>query len=175
VSDLQPSRNIELKARCRDLGAARKTARSAGAEFAWVAHQHDTYFRCPDGRLKLRRIDSSGGRRAELIRYRRADVGGPRLSRYRVRPVRLPRLLGWWLALRHGIVAEVSKRRELWLWRGVRIHLDEVEKLGTFVELEAVVGDIGSEPEADRRCREMAGRLGIEDADVIEVSYSDML
>jgi len=160
VSDLQPSRNIELKARCRDLGAARKTARSAGAEFACVAHQHDTYFRCPDGRLKLRRIDSSGGRRAELIRYRRADVGGPRL---------------WWLALRHGIVAEVSKRRELWLWRGVRIHLDEVEKLGTFVELEAVVGDIGSEPEADRRCREMAGRLGIEDADVIEVSYSDML
>ena len=175
MSAQEPSRNIEIKARCADLDSARERAREAGAEFARVERQRDTYFRTGGGRLKLREVETEGGRRAELIDYLRADEGGPRVSRYTVKPVRLPGLLRRWLAWRRGVRVEVIKRRELWLWRGVRIHLDEVSGLGSFVELEAVVDHIGDEEEAGQRCRAMIDRLGIREEDILGVSYSDML
>ena len=71
-------------------------------------------------------------------------------------------------------MAEVSKRRELWRRRGVRIHLDEVEGLGRFVELEAVVGEIGSEEEAERRCRRLMEILDIHSEEIISCSYADL-
>ena len=169
------SRNVEIKARCADLDAARERAREAGAEFARVERQRDTYFRCKEGRLKLREVESDGGRRAELIDYVRADEGGPRVSRYTVKPVRFPGLLRRWSAWRRGVLVEVIKRRELWLWRGVRIHLDEVSGLGSFVELEAVVDHIGDEAEAGKRCQAMIDRIGIGEEDMLGVSYSDLL
>jgi adenylate cyclase class 2 len=167
--------NIEIKARCPDLTSARERAREAGAELHAVERQRDTYFRCREGRLKLREIRTDSGRRAELISYRRPDCTGPRASLYMLTKVRLPWLRRRWLALTRGITVEVKKRREILLWRGVRIHLDEVAGLGTFLELEAVVRHIGGEDEAERRCRRMADILGIREADQIEISYSDMI
>jgi adenylate cyclase class IV len=169
-----PRRNIEIKARCNDLSAAREPAKRAGAEFCTIERQLDTYFRCEGGRLKLRLAETGRLRRAEIVRYNRADTSGPRASSYTVRPVRWPRLTRWWLSTRRGIKVEVLKKREIWLWRGVRIHLDEVEGLGSFVELEAVVDDIGDESEARRRCMHMIGALGINESDMLENSYCDM-
>jgi adenylate cyclase class IV len=65
-------RNIELKARCPDLNAAREAARRLGAEFAGTLEQRDTYFVVPHGRLKLRQTAGHG---AELVAYARANCG----------------------------------------------------------------------------------------------------
>lgn len=171
----EPRSNVEVKARCADLDKARDAAAKAGAEFARIERQRDTYFRCNDGRLKLRQIETESGSRAEMIFYRRADAGGPRVSRYSLKKVRFPNLKRKWLGLTRGITVEVVKTRELWLWRGVRIHLDKVKRLGNFLELEAVVRDIGDEEEAWHRCEFIAERLEIREEDQIETSYSDLI
>lgn len=163
--------NIEFKARCTDHEVLRRRARAAGAEYVRVMRQRDTYFRVPEGRLKLR-VNDPGG--AELVRYFRSDDPAARQSRYAVTPVRFPALKRWWLARRFGILTEVFKTRELWLWRGVRIHIDRVEGRGDFMELEAVVHDIGCLEEARRRCEELRNTLGIDPADICRGSYAEM-
>ncbi len=76
------------------------------------------------------------------------------------------------LALR----GEVRKRRELLMYHNVRIHLDDVQGLGTFLEFEAVVSPSDSEEVCHRAalkcwCAAMKG----EDEDRIAQSYSDLL
>ena len=100
-----------------------------------MLHQRDTYFHAVQGRLKLR---EAGGGPAELISYRRADRGGPKVSNYRVVQVMDPAGVGEALADALGVRAVVEKARRLLLWRGARVHLDTVAGLGHFVELEAV-------------------------------------
>lgn len=165
-------RNVEIKAHCKDPAATRKLVEKAGAGLSGIEEQADIYYRVNDGRLKLRRIK---GKHSELIRYKRADESGPKTSSYSIRRIRFPRVVHYWLALRHGLLVEVRKRREIWLWRGVRIHLDEVADLGIFLELEAVVEDIGDHGEAERRCRIMMEILAIGNDDLLSISYSDML
>ena len=98
--------------------------------------QVDTYFNVQTGRLKLRQQDSVGD---ELIFYRRADENSPKLSRYDRIPIVPAHRLGSILAQALGIKTVVRKRRELWRLDNVRIHLDQVEGLGSFVELEVQV------------------------------------
>jgi homotetrameric cytidine deaminase len=134
-------RNVELKA--HDPAPA-QTLRAAlaldGVDDRGVLHQRDTYFRVPEGRLKLRRE----GERAQLISYARADAPGARESAYRLVDVPDPDALQAALESTAGISVDVVKQRRLLLWSGVRIHLDTVEGLGSFVELEAVAA-----PESD--------------------------
>ena len=69
----------------------------------------------------------------------------------------------------------VEKRRRLLVWDGVRIHLDEVEGLGSFLELEAVAGpDSDLEPER-AKVERLRAELGIEDDARAPSSYSDLL
>src|ERR1044071_549990 len=130
-------RNIELKARCGDLIGAREVALRLGARDGGVQNQIDTYFNVSHGRLKLREID---GERAELISYDRADVACGRDSWYRIVAVVSPRELAESLGAACGVRGKVVKRRQIYLYHNVRIHLDTVEGLGTFVEFEAVMG-----------------------------------
>jgi adenylate cyclase class 2 len=171
-----PGRNIEIKARCGDLDAARAAAQSLGAEPAGTVNQLDTYFRVPNGRLKLREIN---GERAELIWYVRPDHADARASDYSIVPVTpdavgsLKRTLATALTVR----GEVRKRRELWLWHNVRIHLDTVEHLGTFIEYEAVIGsgEGGDERTAHERLRQLSEVMNVRDEDRLAQSYSDLL
>ena len=171
----KPRSNIEIKARCADLALMRVLAVESGAEFAGEETQRDTCFRARKFRLKLRQRKGKDFQCAELIRYSRPNCSGPKLSEYTIRPVRRPRILGWWLSLRRGVEVEVYKHREIWLWRGVRIHLDEVEGLGTFIELEAVVKDIGSESAASLSCRQLFDFFKIDERDLLESSYADLI
>jgi adenylate cyclase class IV len=166
------NRNIEVKARCKDLTAAREAARSLGAEFAGILEQRDTYFVAAHGRLKLREI---AGASAELIAYSRDDTAAVRGSDYRLIPVPDPAALRAALAAALGVRIEVVKRRELWLWRGVRIHLDEVSELGTFVELEAVMAAGEADEEGHRKVAVLREALGIAEADLLARSYADLL
>lgn len=165
-------RNIELKARCKSLSAAREAARAMGAEQAGILEQRDTYFVAKHGRLKLR---ETSGKPAELIAYARDNAAAVRGSDYQLVSVPDPAALIAALTAALGLRGAVIKRRELWMWQGVRIHLDEVAGLGTFVELEAVMGADEPDEIGQQKVAVLREQLGIADEDLVGVSYSDLL
>jgi predicted adenylyl cyclase CyaB len=167
------SRNVELKARCVDLDAAREGARRLGAEFGAALEQCDTYFVVARGRLKLRETGQRGG--GELIHYQRGDDPAARGSDYLLARVEDAAALRAALSAALGVRGQVRKRRELWLWRRVRIHLDRVDGLGTFVEFEAVMDEGEPDEAGHAKLAELRAVLGIGDADLIGASYSDLL
>lgn len=163
-------RNIEFKAELRDAALARGICATLSATRVGRFTQVDTYYRVHTGRLKKRQVP---GEPVEYIRYDRPDAATPRPSDFVVmgeeeffeRYGRLP------LPVR----VVVRKTRELFLYRNVRIHLDEVEGLGTFLEFEAVVG--GGHDEA--QCRALLVRLrevfSPALGEPVAVGYADLL
>ena len=167
-------RNVEIKARLRDMGAAERIAvELAGPEPHARLRQVDTYFRVPAGRLKLREI-SGTEERAELIVYHRPDQSGPKSSTYHVAPVDDPAALKGVLVECLGVRIVVDKRRTVYLWRNVRIHLDSVAGLGEFLEFEAVMPEGAADEEGERLVADLMERFGTPRGDLIEGSYSDM-
>jgi homotetrameric cytidine deaminase len=165
-----PRRNVELKAHDPDPERSLAAARALGADDRGVLRQRDTYFRAREGRLKLREQEPGG---AVLIQYDRPDAAAARESRYRLTEVDDPETLRASLDAALGTLVVVDKERHLLLHDGVRIHLDTVAGLGTFVELEGVAppdSDLG--PEREKVAR-LGKALGI--ADILTDSYSDQL
>src|SRR5262245_16906355 len=165
-----PRRNVELKAMDPDPARSLAVCRELGAEDRGVLRQRDTYFRARSGRLKLREEEPGG---AVLIQYDRPDAAEARESRYRLTRVEDPDDLRASLDAALGTLVVVDKERHLFLWDGVRIHLDTVEGLGSFVELEGVAppeSDLTPEP---KKVAYLRRELGIED--VLTDSYSDRL
>jgi predicted adenylyl cyclase CyaB len=168
-----PNRNLELKARCRDLARAADAAIALGATRAGVLEQLDTYFHFPHGRLKLRETIGRDG--AELIAYDRANDPAVRGSDYHVIPIADAAAMKAALTKRLGVRGEVRKRRELFLWHNVRIHLDDVAGLGTFLEFEAVISPADDDEAISReRLARLSQAIAIRDDDRIAVSYSDL-
>jgi predicted adenylyl cyclase CyaB len=167
-----PHRNLELKARCADLAAARQAAGRLGARSAGLEVQTDTFFRVPAGRLKLRQTED---RPAFLIWYDRPDRGEARISTYYLVPVSDAAVLKTALAAALGVRGEVHKRREVCHWHNVRIHLDEVAGLGSFVEFEAVLSAGQDEATAHERLVQLTRALAILPADQLACSYADLL
>lgn len=136
VDGSSPARqNVELKAKDPDPERSLEICRQLEAEDRGVIFQRDTYFEVASGGLKLR--EESPGT-PHLVQFQRADEARERLSSYRI--VAIDDGASARAALREvlGERGTVVKRRRLFLWRNVRIHLDEVEGLGSFLELEAV-------------------------------------
>jgi homotetrameric cytidine deaminase len=164
-----PRRNVELKARDADPAATLSRALELGAGDEGVLRQRDTYFARTRGRLKLREEDG----RAQLIAYQRPDSTTARTSVYRLVEVSDPDELRAALDALLGTLVVVDKRRHLLLYENVRIHLDEVEGLGSFVELEGVARS-GSDLERERELVDrLRGELGL--GEPVAVSYSDLL
>ncbi len=169
---MDPARNVELKAHDPDPARTLERALEAGARDAGLLRQRDTYFTVPHGRLKLREEDPGG---ATLIAYDRPDAGTARVSSYRLVPVDDAASLRGALEAANGIDVVVVKRRHLLMWETVRIHLDEVRGLGSFLELEAVAqpgSDLTREREQITHLREA---LDIRDEALREDSYADAL
>ena len=168
----EPSRNVELKAHDPDPARTLERALAAGAEDRGVLRQRDTYFAVAHGRLKLREEDPGG---ATLIAYARPDAASERVSDYRLVPVAEPEPLREALGAASGVSAVVVKRRRLLMWETVRIHLDEVRGLGSFLELEAVA-EPGSDLTRERgQVAELRRLLEIPDDALREGSYADAL
>lgn len=166
------ARNVEAKARLPELGAARAVAERLGARFAWVDDQVDRYYEIADGqRVKLRTCERGP---AELIRYARPETAGVRASEYEVLPVRDPQAEACLVPKTRPIVV-VRKLRELWLLDNVRIHLDTVDGLGTFLELEAVVGARHDEAQCHEQVQSILQAFGLDETDCLRASYSDLL
>jgi homotetrameric cytidine deaminase len=170
---VDPARNVELKAHDPDPARTLERALAAGARDQGLLRQRDTYFAVPHGRLKLREEEPGG---ATLIAYERPGAATERVSSYRIVPVADPTSLREALTDANGIDVVVVKRRHLLLWEEtVRIHLDEVRGLGSFLELEAVAqpgSDLSREREQVARLREL---LDIGDAALHAGSYGDAL
>ena len=168
-----PARNLELKARCTDHAAVeRSLATLPGVTREWIKRQVDTYFHAPRGRLKLREAD---GQPAELIAYERPDNPDFRESAYHLVVVPDPAALKTALAAALGVRVVVDKRRTLYLWHNVRVHLDVVRDLGTFLEFEAVLRTPEDEAASPGRLAQLSELLGIREADRVSQSYSDLL
>lgn len=167
-----PARNLELKARLRSLATARGVAARLATAALAPQTQVDTYFPCPHGRLKLRQI---AGGESQLIWYARADDLHPKPSDYRLTRVADGESLRQTLAAACGVAVVVRKRREIWLYHNVRLHLDEVEGLGAFLEFEAVVGPDADEPTCLARLDTLRVAFELTDADLLAGSYSDLL
>ncbi len=166
------SRNIEIKARLVDIDTiAAKAAALADSEAVEIL-QEDVFFGCPAGRLKLRMFADDTG---ELIFYRRADEAGPKESFYVRSPTASPKTLREALALAHGEIGCVRKRRSLLLHGRSRIHLDDVEGLGHFLELEVVLGDSEAAATGVREAEHLMNRLGIEPHQLVTHAYIDLL
>ena len=165
-------RNIEIKARAADFAEQREKAGALAGSPPELITQEDTFFRSKRGRLKLRRFD---GERGELIYYERANARGPSESRYMILPTREAGILRDALSQALGVSGVVRKRREVYHVAGTRVHLDTVEGLGEFIELEAVLGPEESQEDGRARVHELASALGISDGDLIDRAYIDLL
>ncbi len=172
MPDPTPRRNLERKARCPDLAAAAEALRQLGTRLEGVQLQTDTYFHVPTGRLKLRVI---AGQEALLIAYDRPTELGERLSRYYLVPVSDPATLRAALTAALGVRGEVRKRRTILHYHNVRIHLDEVDGLGTFVEFEAVLSAADGEAVSRQRLEELGRVLKLESAQNLAGSYADLM
>lgn len=164
--------NVEIKARCADHERVRTALTRHGARCVGTDHQIDTYFPAKTGRLKLR----EGNIENSLIHYRRPDQDGPKRSE--VTLARVPADAGLGAVLRAGLepLVTVDKTREIWFAGNVKLHLDQVEGLGKFVEIEAIDtdGSVGEE-RLTEQCREFMTLFAIDSGDLIDRSYSDMI
>jgi adenylate cyclase, class 2 len=167
-----PRRNVELKALDPDPAASLAACRSLGAADQGELWQRDTYFPVSHGRLKLREQRPGG---AQLIQYARTDQPQERESRYRLVEIGDPATLIDVLSAALGIAVVVTKRRLLFLWQEVRIHLDDVEGLGQFVELEAVADRASDLSREHELVTELRAALGITEARLVEHGYADLL
>ncbi len=166
------ARNIEIKARVADPVALRERAAALAAAGPVEIAQDDTFFNCPAGRLKLRAFS---GTRGELIFYRRSDERGPKESYYFRTPTNEPDTLRQTLALAYGEAGRVRKRRTLFLVGRTRVHLDDVDGLGHFMELEVVLSEGEPAESGVREAEELMRRLGVETSQLIDRAYVDLL
>lgn len=162
--------NIEFKAELRNLDAARAQCKLLGARCLGSFQQTDTYYRMPDGRLKKRETTNEP---VEWVFYHRPDRVSPRMSNYTILTDEQARRRWGTQSLKPWLT--VSKTREVWLVGDVRIHLDQVERLGTFIEFEALVSrrfDVKMCHKAIATLREKFQPLFGES---ISASYSDLM
>jgi len=166
------ARNIEIKARVTDLKKMAERAARVAEEGPWNIEQDDTFFGCEDGRLKLRDFGNGNG---ELIFYRRPDQAGPGRSEYRITPTEDPEGLREVLGEALGVTGRVRKQRILYLAGRTRIHLDRVEGLGDFLELEVMLTDGERSAAGEAEAQYLMECLHIADEDLVEVAYVDLL
>jgi predicted adenylyl cyclase CyaB len=160
-----------MKARDRDPARSLEVCEGLGAEDRGTLHQRDTYFEVPRGRLKLREETD----RATLIAYERPDLTDNRESRYHLVEVPDPGALRAALESVLGIAIVVTKARRLFVHEGVRIHLDRVEGLGEFIELEGVAADGEDPARFTALLDDLRASLGVRDEDLAGESYADLL
>lgn len=164
-------RNIEIKARIASVEALRPRAEALAGAPAQLIVQDDSFFRVPQGRLKLREFADGS---AELIHYHRADSPEAKASDYVRAPVPEPAALREALARACGLRGRVQKQRWLCLVGTTRIHLDRVQGLGDFMELEVVLQDGQSDAEGQAVAEALMQQLGLAGAERLAGAYLDL-
>jgi adenylate cyclase len=165
-------RNIEIKARIASVEELMPRAAALADQGPVEIAQDDRFYECPNGRLKLRRF---GADRGELIFYQRADEQGPKESFYLRSPTTDPDGLHATLAAAWGVRGQVLKQRTLYIAGRTRIHLDRVQGLGDFLELEVVLADEEPAEAGVQEAHELMARLGVASSRLVQGAYLDAL
>ncbi len=166
------ARNVEIKAHIEGVESMAPLAAALADGGPVEIFQDDTFFVCPNGRLKLRVLSPDEG---QLIFYRRSDIKGPKESFYLISPTTKPDALRESLSLAYGQIGRVRKKRILFMVGRTRIHLDRVEDLGDFIELEVVLSDGEKRETGEAIARDLINRLAILPDQLIEEAYIDLL
>lgn len=164
--------NIEIKARVDDFDALRARAEVLSDQPLQIIPQEDTFFNTEKGRLKLRVLEPDLG---YLIYYERPDQDGPKRSDYHLAKTNEPENLKTALSLALGIRGVVRKTRYLYMVGQTRIHLDDVDGLGHFMELEVVMRAGQSDADGQAIAEDLMRRLGVREDALIEGAYMDLL
>jgi predicted adenylyl cyclase CyaB len=166
------ARNVEIKARIDRIDAVLPLALACADGPPEAIAQDDTFFACPIGRLKLR-VFADG--RGELIAYQRPDASGPKTSDYAIAPVADPDALRTTLMRALGSGGRVIKQRTLLRVGRTRVHLDRVEGLGDFLELEVVLRDGENADDGVAEAHALLRRLQVDTAQLVSGAYVDLL
>ncbi len=164
--------NVEIKAVLRGLSYLTQRAKELSGSDGTVIRQQDTFFKVPAGRLKLRDLQDGTG---QLIFYERPDTEGPKLSNYSITPTKDPQGLVKVLTDALGQVGQVKKERRLYMVGQTRVHVDRVEGLGDFMELEVVMKEQQSREEGVTIATQLMLELGVKEEDLIDGAYMDLL
>jgi predicted adenylyl cyclase CyaB len=165
--------NIEIKFKVHSLDKIEsRLSEQPDCQFIQTLRQRDVYFPVPKGRLKLRLQNQKD---PELIFYQRENLKHPRQSNYLIYFSSNPELLGSILSEALGSDVTVVKERKLWMFRNVRIHLDRVDDLGEFLELEAVIDEKHNEQVSSRNLDDFLQKLSGFSLNPVPESYSDLL
>jgi len=167
-----PHLNVEIKARSNSPESVRKYLLDHNADFKGLDVQTDTYFNVLHGRLKLR----EGNIENNLIYYDRSNQAGPKSSSFDLVKIEDAKGIKEVLEKSLGIKMIVKKKREIYYVANVKFHIDEVPRLGSFIEIEA--GNIlanKTEAELLEQCNFYLQEFGIKQEDLVAVSYSDLM
>jgi predicted adenylyl cyclase CyaB len=164
--------NIEIKARVQDYAGLKAKVESLSDIPVQVIPQVDTFFNIPTGRLKLRELAPD---RAQLVWYARVDDTGPKRSDYQIYETENPESLKSTLGLALGVRGVVKKIRYLYLVGQTRIHLDDVDGLGYFMELEVVMQPGQTDAEGQAIAEDLMRKLGVAPGDLLDGAYMDMI
>ena len=166
------AQNIEIKAVARDVERQRALAEKLCGGLTDTLRQRDTFFEVAVGRLKLREFAAGNG---ELIHYQRPDQSDAKLSDYRISETSCAKTLRTVLSRALTPAGEVSKTRQLYLLGQTRIHFDQVQQLGDFIELEVVMRSDQPVDEGRSIVADIMRQLEISTADLINGAYIDLL
>jgi predicted adenylyl cyclase CyaB len=164
--------NVEIKAVLRNPARAERIAARLSGGNGEVIRQVDVFFPSERARLKLRILGPGSG---ELIRYERPDVREVRSSRYAIARTPDPQNLLDILTATLGRTGTVTKTRRLFLVGQTRVHIDDVEGLGSFLELEVVLAPGQLESEGRRIAEQLLSEFGIEPDQLVAEAYIDLL
>jgi predicted adenylyl cyclase CyaB len=163
--------NLEAKFKLDDLERARRQAEAIGYRYTATLEQRDTFFRVREGKLKLREEQSG----ARLIFYGREDSGELKVSNYEMVAVAEPEKFRAMMTQALGTIATVRKTRILMMREHIRCHLDRVEGLGEFGEIEAVLSEEATLERSRPAVDQLLSALGIEPDNLIAISYFEMM
>ncbi|CAL8386629.1 unnamed protein product [Boreogadus saida] len=164
--------NVEIKARVDSVSLFAQKASALSQSDGTVIKQQDTFFHCSQGRLKLRDFMNGSG---QLIFYDRPDTDGPKLSNFSISPTSDPQSLREVLSAALGVMGEVLKERRLFLIGQTRVHLDTVEGLGDFMELEVMMRPDQTVAEGQQVAEELMRQLDVSEASLVSGAYMDLL
>lgn len=165
------SNNIEIKALVEDAQHLRKLMETSCGQPSDVLIQKDIFYRLNSSRLKMRNVNGH----SEIIYYNRANTSGPKLSKYFRLPIVFPSIVHFVLKKILGVRGVVNKKRVLFFSENTRIHLDEVDKLGTFLELEVVLEQAEDSEAGIAKANQLMSIFDISEKDLISRSYIDLL
>jgi predicted adenylyl cyclase CyaB len=166
------ARNIEIKASVASVSLLMERASMHATSGPAKISQDDTFFKCDTGRLKLRAFPDGSG---ELIFYKRENADGPKTSFYEIVPTAVADLLRSILTQAYGQVGRVRKERTVYMVGRTRVHIDQVEGLGSFMELEVVLAEDESEDKGVQEAHELMAKLGIKEDTLIDQAYVDLI